>query len=130
MARGKAHSDQTKAAVMAGLLAGMGIGEVAKTYKIPKATAAVWARQLKVHTDQPEQRARANADIAELLVDCVREILTTVAVQSRFARSESWVKEQTGADLAAYQGTALDRVVRILSALEPAEEIDPGPAGD
>ena len=115
MARGKPIDPQTREAVMAALLAGMGVSEVATKYRIDKSTASrIKARLQPLPTDE-----RARADLSDLLVDCVREILTTVAAQSVFARSEKWLEKQTAAELATLQGSTLDRALRILAALEP-----------
>ena len=42
MPRGKAHSDETRAAVMAALMAGQLPSEVAKSYKLPERTVREW----------------------------------------------------------------------------------------
>lgn len=124
MARGKAHDPETKAAVMAALLTGQSVSEVARTYHLNKATVIAWrdAAGLGSTTVQPESRA----EIGELVVDYLRAVLGTLAVQARVFGEESWIKQQDAADAAVLHGVLTDKAFRLLEALDPGD----GDAGD
>lgn len=57
MAR-RSYSDETKAAVMAELAAGQGVGKVAKDYEIPVGTVKAWKRRIKGEHPVATQKKR------------------------------------------------------------------------
>ena len=42
MAKGKRHSDETRTAVMAALLTGQAVCQIAEQYRLPESTARAW----------------------------------------------------------------------------------------
>lgn len=127
MPRGKAHSDEVKAQVMAALLAGQGVTQVADQYHLPKKTVQDWLRQVrsadsvKAELDEPEKRDR----LAELIGGCLETFLTTIRIQAEQARDPEYIKKQPGSELAVLFGVIADKAFRILEAAESATERDP-----
>lgn len=119
MARGKAHSDETRAAVMAALLAGQGVNEVAATYKLDPSVVSRWRSQTPA--DQLQQLATKKAhDFGELLGDYLADSLLTLREQVRFFRNGDWLKEQSASELGTLHGIVADKAVRLLEAAERA----------
>lgn len=120
MASGKAHPPEVKASVMAALLAGQSVTEVAAEYAIPEGTVKTWRRQLRAENilDQPEKKD----ELGGLLIEYLRENLTTLAAQSRHARNPEWLQKQPASELAVLHGVIADKTVRLLAALEPVED--------
>jgi hypothetical protein len=126
-----AHSAETRAAVLAALLAGQTPAEAARTFRIPRATVRLWQQaagiaptadrdRLPVH-GSPKKRAE---DIGELVAAYLQENLTTLRVQQQHFRDKDWLTEQSAADLAVLHGVAADKAFRILEALRPAANED------
>lgn len=119
MARGKAHAPETKAAVMAALLTGQSIHEVARSYRVPVTTVREWQRHLG--TADEVVRSEKTAGLGDLLADYLRESLTTLAVQVRVFRDEDWLRKQDASDLAVLHGVSVDKAVRLLEALDSGD---------
>lgn len=122
MARGVPHSDETRSAVLSALLAGQSVTKVAEEFRLSHTTVIAWrdAAGLGSTHVEPEKRA----EMGELIADYLRETLTTLSVQARFARDETWLGKQPASEVAVLHGVLTDKAIRILSALEP----DPQPA--
>ena len=127
------YSEEVKAAILAGLLAGQTYATLAAQYGIPEGTIKSWqSRQgdgegvATVATVATERRE----ELGGLLGDYLTELLKTLATQARTFRDEGWLKEQSAAELAALHGGLADKAIRILAALEPApdEQSNPDPA--
>lgn len=126
MAERNQYDEQTKAAVMAALLAGQSISHVAKEYKIPKGTVAAWSRNLpRNHTVSSEKRER----IGGLIIDNLEaEMLTTIEMLNVF-KDKEWLKKQSASELAVLYGVIKDKTFRILEAL-PGESDESEPVGE
>lgn len=119
--RGKPHSDEVKAAVMAALLAGQGVNEVAARYQLDPSVVSRWRKQIP--EDQLQQLAtKKDDDFGDLIADFLRETLTTLAVQARLFRDPDWLKKQDADSLAVLHGVQTDKAIRILAAAEPVSE--------
>lgn len=117
------YSDDTKAAVMAALLAGQSINEVAKSYSIPRGTVANWAGQ----TGRKQLDATTKKEaLGELILVYLQENLCTLAVQSKHFRDLTWLKKQPASELAVLHGVIADKTIRILAALEPISDANDG----
>ena len=88
--RGKKHSPEVKAAVMAALLTGQGVAAVASQYKLNKSVVSRWRAQ--INSDELQQVATKKGDeFAELLADALRSILKSLKVSADAIRStEGW----------------------------------------
>lgn len=123
MARGVPHSDETRAAVMAALLAGQSVNAVAQQFHIGKATVSAWNASLGSGGTN-EVRTQKGDELGELVSGYLRENLTTLKAQSTFFRDEAWLREQPAADLAVLHGVIADKTLRLLSALQAGEDTD------
>lgn len=117
--RGRAHSDETKAAVLAALLAGQGIADTAGTYHLPESTVRQWAKELGPQF--AEVRAKKAHDFDALIADYLEEVLVTLAVQVRHFRDVGWLQKQPASEAAVLHGVLTDKAIRILSARVPEE---------
>lgn len=122
--RGKAHSDETRAAVIAALLAGQGVNEVAQQYNLPPATVATW--KAEVPSEQFEQvRIKKGEKIEGLIYAYLTTVLDTLRKQAEIVAQPAYVQKQSASDLATLHGVMADKAIRIL---EAAERANPGPA--
>lgn len=116
------YSEETKAAVMAALLAGQSVSSVAEQFDVPRGTVAGWSASLDgkqtVSNDKKER-------IGELLIEYLSEALQTMAKQVQVARDETWLKQQEASQFAVLHGVISDKATRILEAITP--ETDDGP---
>jgi transposase-like protein len=114
VANGREYTEETKAAVMAALLAGQSINHVANEYKIPRGTVASWSRNLpRNQTVSIEKRER----IGDLIIDNLEaELETTIAMQNVFT-DEKWLRRQRASELAVLYGVIKDKTMRVLEAL-------------
>lgn len=127
--RGKAHSEETKAAVMAALLQGQGVNEVAEKYQVPKACVSRWKQEIGPQLEQLGTEKRD--EFGDLLASYLRTNLVTLQVQSEFFRDPDWLKKQPASDLAVLHGVVTDKTIRLLEAAERAADVlqpEPGAA--
>jgi transposase-like protein len=124
------HDDATRAQVMASLLQGQSIDHAAETYSIPRSTVARWrkkARGLLGELDGPE--AGDVAAIGDLLMHYMREGLETVAAQQQVFRDPTWLREQSASEAAVLHGVVVDKLVRLLEALDGSGFVAPSTNG-
>lgn len=126
--RGKKHSNETTAAVMAALLAGQSVSEVARTYKLSTSTICNIKRGMNSSVLE-QVGAKKQDEIGELLTSYLRELLTTIKVQATFMRDTQWLKGQEAAQVATLFGVANDKAFRLLEAAELSEPTGPGNQG-
>lgn len=121
MAR-RAYSDEQKAAVMAALLAGQSVREVAAAYRIPTSTVAGWSASMnRSHPTDPNTKK----EIGALILEYLREVLTTLIAQQKVFRDEKWLQQQPASEAAVLHGVLADKGIRLLEALA-GEEDDEG----
>lgn len=115
------YSEETKAAVMAALLSGQSVGQVAAEYKLPKGTVSTWKRKIEgiPQVGSPAQQE----EIGELVLGYLRAILTALTKQAVHFGDKSWLQNQGASELAVLHGVSADKALRLLEALE-------GPRGD
>lgn len=109
------YSDETKAAVIAALLAGQSVSAVAKEYDIPKGTVSSWK------TRDVAGVATQKAEIGDLLIEYLTENLKTLRRQAELFRTEEWLMDQPASDAAVLHGVLTDKAVRLLEALSAAD---------
>jgi len=117
MAR-REYSDETRAQVMAALLAGQAITAVAKEYQLPRSTVGKWRQQLagRVHVDVEQKSAADGPTLDDLLQRYVETNLATLKKQSEFVRDSKWLTRQSASELAVLHGVLADKTLRILEA--------------
>jgi len=127
MARGKAHKDETRAAVVADLLAGDSVTATAAAHGLPESTVRTWGQDSGI--DFAELRAEKKEALVELISAYLCENLRTLRAQSIFFRSPTWLFRQPAGELAVLHGVMADKALRILEAAAAAEPLpgDPVP---
>jgi len=114
MAR-REYSDEIKAQVMAALLAGQSVNEVAKTYRIPVGTVKSWRRNSReFHPVDPQK----GQEIGELVLAYLRENLITLRAQVEHFRDPKWLSRQDASELAVLHGVVTDKAIRLLEAID------------
>jgi hypothetical protein len=125
MARGKAHSEEVKAQVMAALLAGQATAEVAAAYKIPERTVQLWR-----NSQIAEVCAQKQERIAGKVLDYLDELFGTLGAQMKVFRDPNYLKKQSAAENATLHGVLADKGFRGLDALARLEEGESQEAGE
>ena len=125
MAR-QTYDDATKAAVMAALLAGQAVNEVAKQYSVNPSTVRNW-KNAQTLTDAIDQDQRY--EIGDMLLDYLREALNALRLQARHFGQTAWLDNQNAADLAVLHGVTADKALRIIEALTERSETEQGDQG-
>jgi transposase-like protein len=120
MARGKAHSDEIRAAVLAALLAGQSVTEVARSYNLDTGLVSRWRKSIPAdHLQKVADEKRES--LASLVEDHLRASLTAAAKVATKAHDESWLTRQSAESLAVFYGVLTDKAIRILEAAQRAE---------
>jgi len=117
--RGKKHSEEVRAQVMASLLAGQGVMEVASQYNLDASVVSRWRsalpdNQLQVIATKKGER------IEHLLFEYLTETLVTLKEQAIIARERDYVTKQPAGELAVLHGVMADKAVRLLEAAHRA----------
>jgi transposase-like protein len=116
------HSPAVKQAVLAALLVGQGVDEVAGTYSLPRRTVARWRASLGSQ-ELANLGHKKRDELGEMLMGYLREMTTTLTAQARFFRDKGWLEQQTAADLAVLHGVSMDKVFRLIEASERAKAL-------
>jgi len=121
MARGKAHSPELRAQVLAALMAGQGVSEVAKRFELAKSVVSGWAKT--IGPDLFERVRTENGDRFGKLVEIyLEELIITLAVQQRMFRDPEWLSKQSASELGVLHGVSADKAFSLLAAAERASE--------
>lgn len=123
MGRRRSYSEETKAAVLAALMAGQSISEVAEAYRIPEGTVKGWSAA-QVQPDVTTS-STVKKEIGELILEYLRETLITLVAQQRLFRDESWLRKNPASELAVLHGVSTDKAIRLLEALDGAGAEEP-----
>lgn len=117
--RGKRHSEETQAQVMAALLAGQGVNEIAAQYELPESTIREWRSALS--SEQfAELRAKKGEKIEELLFGYLTQTLETLQSQAKIVSEREYVLKQPADSIAVLHGVMADKSIRLLEAIERA----------
>lgn len=117
----KPKDDQTRAAILAALMAGQGVTEVSKAFQVSKATVSRLKASLSNENLKLLETKKQN-DFGELLAEYLRETLVTLTAQARVFRDENWLKQQPAGELAVLHGVQTDKAIRLLEAIERAND--------
>lgn len=117
--RGKRHSDEVRAQVMASLLAGQGVSEVASQYNLDVSIVSRWRSAM------PEDQLQAVAtkkgeQIETLLFEYLTQTLKTLRAQAEIVSEREYVTKQPAGEIAVLHGVMADKSVRLLEAIERA----------
>jgi transposase-like protein len=120
MARGRAHDEKTRAAVLAELLTGQSVSRIARARGLNEATVRNWKRGI----DQGEL-TKVNAKKSERMDDLICSYLTALLVsltlQCRTLGEKEWLVQQSAGGLATLYGVMFDRAFRMLSMVSEAK---------
>jgi transposase-like protein len=123
------YSPETKAAVMASLLTGQAISEVAEEYKIPEGTVKSWKSRGFEQKDTVAAVATQKKDIiGSLIVEYVMTALQTLRAQAEMFANEQYLKKQPASELAVLHGVLADKTIRILEGIAANAPDDSGGA--
>lgn len=115
------HSAQLKARALAMITAGQSAAAVARDLGIPKSTVMYWWRE---HGPAQPRSLAQREILGQQVYDTVKTTLEALATRARLTADEDWIREQSAAALAHLDAVHWDRVIRLLSALRPAEPED------
>lgn len=123
MPRGKAHSDEVRAEVMAALLAGLSVSDVARKYALDKSVVSRIRASLdseKLQQVATENEIRIDQHLAEALQAHLKlqQAIATVCA------NENYLREQTASDIADLLKVSQDHSVRLLEAASNFDEDD------
>jgi len=114
------YRNETRAQVLAALLAGQSVRSVAKEYRIPQGTVATWKRSLNHTLDHTNDTQKK--EMGELIIDYLRDNLTTLRTQLRVFGDATWLAKQAASEAAVLHGVLADKGIRLLEALAGDEE--------
>lgn len=112
------YPEETKAAVMAALLAGQSINQVARDYNIPKGTVSSWWNR------GGREFATQKSDVGDLLMEYLRANLATLRAQTEVFSDREWLEKQPASDLAVLHGVMTDKAIRLLESLAAVRDAD------
>lgn len=115
------HSDETKAAVLAALLTGQSVSEVARAYELPEGTVKSWRSRAKSQTVATVATPKKE-NIGEMLIRYLEDNLIALRAQLVVFSDPDWLRKQTAADAAVLHGVMTDKAIRLLEALSKAPE--------
>ena len=128
MARGKAHSPETRAAVIAALLAGQGVNDVAAAYGLDSGLVSRWKSTIPA-----TQLQQVAVEKKERLVDLIENHLTAslkgAAKCAEQAHNDDWRNKQSAENLAVFYGVLSDKSIRLVEiagkvfAAEPVQQV-------
>jgi transposase-like protein len=119
MTRGVAHPPELRAQVVAAVLAGESISEVARRFGVDKSSVIRWSAAM-----QPVEPsvARTREALSELIWDAVVETLKSLIARAAVTGQADWIEKQSAADLAQLGGTEWDRIIRMVSGFRPVDD--------
>lgn len=109
------YTNESRAQVMAALLAGQSIRAVARQYRIPEGTVASWKRTLNGPLDNMHDAEKR--EVGDLILGYLRELLVTTRGQLKVFRDEKWLGNQPASEAAVLHGVLADKAIRLLEAL-------------
>jgi transposase-like protein len=123
-----AHDNETKAAVLAALLAGQAVSHIAEEYKIPRTTVQRWKSDFQSGKLTEDRTQKKN--IGDLLTDYLTENLITLRAQAEHFRDKKWLAKQGAESSAVLHGVMTDKAIRLLEALSKSDVTPDKPAKD
>ena len=109
------HPAEVKAAVIAALLAGQGVNEIAREYKLDHSVISHWKASLSPET-RTEINQKKGEHLDNLVYDCLTKTLATLSAIAVNAAKDSYIEKQPANELAVLYGVMADKTVRILEA--------------
>lgn len=120
----KQYSEETKAAVMAALLTGQSVSQIARDYNLPPGTVSSWKHRRGALQDVAESTrndASQKSEIGELVLTYLKANLQSLAEQTRVFSDPQWLNKQPASELAVLHGVMTDKAIRLIEALTANE---------
>lgn len=114
MPRGKAINEEARALVMAALLSGLGVNEVARQYQLPKSTVSRIRAELGPRLEQVGTEVRASLD--DLLLNALSANLNAQARIAEAVSEPTYITQQPASSVADLYETLADKAIRLLEA--------------
>jgi transposase-like protein len=116
MPKGKPHSHKKKAAVIADLLTGDRVSEVAVRYGLDKSVVSRW--KARIPAGELQRIATKKGEQIDAAVSgCVRSNLESLTAQAKATSDPEWIRQQSAKDLALLHGVMFDKSFRILESV-------------
>ena len=114
MARGVRHPAETRSAVIAAIMAGEDLVNVAQTFDVPARTVRHWVQVSPdvCRASIPKKRAV----LPELVSDYLTSSLETLTEHAHLMCDPAWLGQLNARELALLHGRTFDRAFRILEA--------------
>jgi transposase-like protein len=116
MPRGKAHSDETRAAVMAALLAGQSVSEVAQEFSVDPSLISRWKKALPLEQLHKVAQQKGHR-IEDLTFGYLGSLLKSLTNQADVVGGKEYILKQPASEIAVLHGVMADKAFRLLSAL-------------
>jgi len=124
MAQGTALKPAVKAHVMAALLQGQGVNEIARAYKLSSATVSgIKNSLLPEHVEQLQTQKRETLDV--LLLEAVSANVRTLTKIAEAVSDPKYITSQPAESIGMLYGILADKAVRFLEAASAANISDP-----
>lgn len=133
------EKSERNAQVIAALLAGQGVNEIARAYKLKPYQVSRIKKKLETDGELQQIATKTRANLEDLIEEYLRENLITLAVQAKHFRDPDWLKRQSAEQLAVLHGVSTDKAIRLLEAAElsgddrsggPGTDVQPLPPAD
>jgi transposase-like protein len=109
------HSVETKAKVVAALMLGASVSEVARQFKLPHQTVSNY--KAEIPADYLGELRRKKGDMLdELVYDHMTTALVAMREQATALGDPTWIRKQSAGKLALAHGILADKVFRLLAA--------------
>lgn len=118
--QGKRISDEKRAVVIAALLSGQGVNEIARTYKIPLSSVSRLKKTIPL--EQLEQVGiQKGENLANLIARNLEASFESIHDVLQVTKNADWLNKQPASELATFLGVTSDKVFRVLEAIENAQ---------
>jgi len=127
--RGKKHSDDVRARVIAALLAGCGVVEIARELNIPHQSVSNYKKEIP-KDKLGELRQKKGERLDDLVYDYLVQNLETLRAQSKAVSDESYINQQPAGEMATLHGVIADKTIRLLEVTTshtPNQQLNPAP---
>jgi len=113
--RGRKHPDDLKAKVIALLLAGATVMEVARDLKIPHRSVSNYKKEIP-ENQLAELSRKKGERLDDLVYQCLITNLGTLNIQAETVREREYILKQPADQLATLYGVMADKTLRLLAA--------------
>lgn len=118
--QGKRIADEVRAQVIAALLAGQGVSQVAREYKLHHQTVSRMKKEIPAD-ELCEVVHKKREQIADLISENLQESFIAIRNMLKVTANNEWLIQQPASELATFVGVTSDKIFRILEAIENAQ---------